>query len=77
MKWIEFQKSLLEPWKFFGRFINTLTADDKYSLISSDYWMQTIQMHLSQEPKIFSEFFSAVLEYALNFEISKKDDPHG
>ena len=76
VKVIELQKSLLDTWKFFRSFLNTLTADDKYSLISRDKWMQTIQMHLSQEPKIFSEFFSTVLEYALNFEISKKDDPH-
>ena len=75
-KVIQFQKSPLDTWKFFRSFLNTLTADDKYSLISRDKWMKTIQMHLSQEPKIFSEFFSAVLEYALNFEISKKDDPH-
>ena len=72
MKWIEFQKSLLEPWKFFGRFINTLTADDKYSLISSDNWMQTIQMHLSQKQKVFSQFFAAFFEFALNFEHFQK-----
>ena len=30
--------------------------------------METIQMHLSQKQKIFSEFFSAFSEYALNFE---------
>ena len=30
--------------------------------------MHTIQMHLSQKQKIFSEFFSAFFESALNFE---------
>ena len=30
--------------------------------------MHTIQMHLSQTQKIFSEFFSAFFESALNFE---------
>ena len=54
VKVIEFQKSLLETWKFFTPFLNTLTADDKYSLISKDKWMLTIRMHLSQKPKIFS-----------------------
>ena len=34
--------------------------------------MQTIQMHLSQEPKFFSEFFSAFFESALNFEYFQK-----
>ena len=30
--------------------------------------MQTIQMHLSQKENIFSQFFSAFFEFALNFE---------
>ena len=51
---MELQKSLLETWKFFSRFFKTFTADDKYSFISWDNWMQTIQMHLSQKQKIFS-----------------------
>ena len=34
--------------------------------------MQTIQMHLSQKQKIFSEFFSAFSESALNFEHFQK-----
>ena len=29
--------------------------------------MQTIQMHLSQKPKIFSELFGAFFESVLNF----------
>ena len=65
---MELQKSLLETWKFFSRFFNTLTADDKYSLISRDNWMQTIQMHLSQKQKVFSEFFPAIFEFAFYFE---------
>ena len=65
---MELQKSFLETWKFFGRFLNTLTADDKYSLISRDNWMQTIRIHLSQKQKIFSEFFSEFLESALIYE---------
>ena len=69
---MELQKSLLETWKLFSRFFNTFTADDKYSLISRDNWMQTIQKHLSQKQKIFSEFFSAFFESALNFEHFQK-----
>ena len=34
--------------------------------------MHTIQLHLSQKEKIFSEFFSAFFESALNFEHFKK-----
>ena len=34
--------------------------------------MQTIQMHLSQEPTFFAEFFSAFFESALIFEHFQK-----
>ena len=34
--------------------------------------MQTIQIHVSQKPKFFSEFFSAFLESALNLEHFQK-----
>ena len=67
VKVIELQKWLLDTWKFLRRFLNTLTADDKYSLYSKDKGMLTIRMHLSQKLKIFSEFFSAFFESALNF----------
>ena len=69
---MELQKSLLETWKFFSRFFNTLTADDKYSLISRDNWMQKIEMLLSQKQKIFSQFFSAFFKSALNLKPFQK-----
>ena len=69
---MELQKSLLETWKFFSRFFNTFTTDDKYSFISRDNWMQTIQMHLSWKEKVFSEFFTAFFQFALNFEYFQK-----
>ena len=72
VKVIELQKSLLDTWKFFRPFLNTLTPNNKYSLNSKDKWMQTIQMLLSQKENIFSEFFSAFFESALNFENSQK-----
>ena len=34
--------------------------------------METIQMHLSQKQKIFSEFFSVIFESALNFQYFQK-----
>ena len=67
-KVIQLEKSLLEKWKFFPPFLKTWTANDKYSLISKDKWMETIQMHLSQKQKYFSQFFSAFFKSALNFE---------
>ena len=68
VKVIELQKSLLDTWKFFRPFLNTLTANDKYSLNSKDKRMQTIQMLLSQKQNIFSQFFSVFFESDLNFE---------
>ena len=52
----------------FSRFVNTLTTDDKYSIISRDNWMPTIHMHLSQKQNIFSQFSSVFFEFALNFQ---------
>ena len=72
VKVIELEKSLLDTWKFFRPFLNTLTADDKYSLISKDKWLQTIQMDLSQKQNTFSEFFSAFFESPLNVEHFQK-----
>ena len=68
VKVIQLQKSLLDTWKFFTPFLKTWTANDKYSLISKDKWIETIHMHLSQKQNNFSQFFSAFFESALNFE---------
>ena len=60
-----------------GLFVNTLTADDKYSLLNRHNLTQSIQTLLSQKKKSFSEFFSSFLKNALNFEpFPKKDGPH-
>ena len=67
VKVIELEKSLLVTWNVLRIFVNILAADDKYSLISRDNWMQTIRTHLSEKQNSFSEFFSAILESALNF----------
>ena len=57
--------------------VNTLTADDKYSLLNKDNLTQPTPMLLSQKRKAFSEFFIAFSKCALNFEyFQKKDDPH-
>ena len=71
-KVMEFQKSLLQTWKFFSRFFNTLTTGYKYSLVSRDNRMETIQTHLSQKQNVFSGFFAAFFEFALNFEHFQK-----
>ena len=63
--------------KILRLFVNTLTADDKYSLLNTDNLTQSIQTLLSQKQKTFSQFFSSFLKSTLNFEhFQKKDDPH-
>ena len=68
---------MLELCKILGLFVNTLTDDDKYSLLYRDNLTQPIQILLSQKRKNFSRFFSAFLKSTLNFKhFQKKDDPH-
>ena len=54
--------------KILGLFVNTLTDDDKYSLLYRDNLTQQIQILLSQKRKTFSHFFSEILKPTLNFE---------
>ena len=57
-------------------FVDTLTADDKYSLLNRDNLTQPIRTSLSQKHKAFSKFFLAFSKCTLNFEhFQKKDDP--
>ena len=58
-------------------FVNTLTADDKYSLLNRDNLTLQNRTQLSQKQKAFSQFFLAFSKYTLNFEdFEKRDDPH-
>ena len=67
---------MLVRCKILGLFVNTLTDDDKYSLLYRDNLTQQIQILLSQEPKSFPKLFSEILNPTLNFEhFQKKDDP--
>ena len=71
------KKSLLVIRKTVKHFVNTVTADDKYSLVNRDNLTQPIQIQLSQKENLFSWFFSAFLKSSLNFEhFQQKDDPH-
>ena len=57
-------------------FVNTLTADDKYSPVSRDNLTQPIWTQLSQKQQAFPQFFLAFSKATLNFEhFEKKDDP--
>ena len=68
---------MLVQYKILALFLNTLTDDEKYSLLYRDNLTQQIQILLSQKPKTFSELSSEILKDRLNFEhFQKKDDPH-
>ena len=63
--------------KILRLFVNTLTDDDKYSLLNRDNLTHSIQILLSEKQKTFSQFFSAFLKSTLHFEhFEQKDDPH-
>ena len=63
---------MLELCKISGLFLNTLTDDDKYSLLYNDNLTQPIQILFSQKQKTFSHFGSGFLKCTLNFEHFQK-----
>ena len=66
-----------ELCKILRVFVNTLTDNDKFSLLYRENLTQPIQILLSRKQKTFSELFSAFLKCTLNFEHSQeKADPH-
>ena len=63
--------------KFFRLFAKTMTDNEKYTLLYRHNLTQPIWILLYQKQNTFSQFFSAFLKSALNFEyFQKKDDPH-
>ena len=71
------KKSVLVRRKALYLFVNTLTADDKYSLLNRDNLTQPIRTQLSQKQKAFSQFFFTFSKSSLNLEhFQKKDDAH-
>ena len=64
---------MLVLWKILRPFVNTLSEDDKYCLLYKDNLLQPIQILLSKKQKTFSQFFSAFLKSALNFEHIQKE----
>ena len=60
-------------WKILRLFVNTLTADDKYSLLNRGILRKRIQMPLSQKEKSFSQLFFVFFKSAFNFEHFQKN----
>ena len=54
--------------KILGFFLNTLTDEDKYSLLYRENLTQPIQVLLSQKQQTFFQIFSTFLKSILNFE---------
>ena len=60
MSW---QKSLLVIWKIVRLFVNTLTGDEKYSLLNRDNLAEAaIQILLSEKQKAFLQLFFCIFE---------------
>ena len=62
------KKSILLRRKALLLFVNTLTADDKYSLLNRDNLGQLIRTPISQKQKPFYQLFLAFSKSALNLE---------
>ena len=68
--------SALVTAEIFRLFVNTLTADDKYSRRYMQLFWQQLQTSLSQKGKAFCQFFIAFLKCAWNLEHSEKKEEH-
>ena len=55
-----------------GLFVNTLTADDKYSLRNSENLREPIQMQLYKILNIFSQNFAQLVQSISNFKLFGK-----
>ena len=59
---LSWKKSLLVICKVLRLFVNTLTVDDKCSLLSWENLMKLIKMLLSQKQKLFLSIFLGMFE---------------
>ena len=66
------KKSLFVVCKILGLFVNTLTIDDKYSLLNRDNLKELIQMQLPKKQKPFCRFFASFLNFTSIFEHFEK-----
>ena len=71
------KKSVLVRRKALELFVNTLSADDKYSLLNRDNLAQPIRTQLSHKSKPFYQLRLAFSKSSLNLKhFQKKDDRH-
>ena len=76
-RYLSWKKSLLKLCQIFRLFVQTLTPDDKYSLLKRDNLTQPIHVLVPEKQNTFSQFLSPFLKSTLNFQyFQRKDDPH-
>ena len=71
---LSLRKSLFVICKILGLFVNTLTANDKYSLVNRDILTQPIEVYWSKKPKKLKNLF---LHFGNKDQIFESNgDPH-
>ena len=74
---LSWKKSLFLTCQILGLLVNTLPADEKYSLLNRHNLTIPIQMELSQKHKTFSQFLGEFLKCNINIKyFEKKDNLH-
>ena len=71
---LSWKKTALLWLKVLRLFVNTLTADEKYSFRNMQNFLQQLQMLLSEKRKTFSGFFIEILKCTWNLQHSEKKD---
>ena len=66
-KQLGWKNFLLVICKILGLFVNPLTADDYYSLLNRDNFLQHFHMQLCEKGKINSQFFFWIFEIYIQF----------
>ena len=73
---LSWKKSALVWSEILRLFVDTLTADNKYSRCNVHNFQQQVQTPLSQKQKTFCGFFIAFLKCASNLEHFEKKDEY-
>ena len=71
---LSWKKTALLWLKILRLFVNTLTADDKYSFSNMENFLQQVQTLLSEKRKTFSGFFIEIVKCAKNLQHFEKKD---
>ena len=72
LRQLSLKKSLMVILKILTLFVNTFTADDKYSLLNRDNLTQPFQMQLSPKTRSFFSTFIYISEICVKFWIFSK-----